>query len=419
MNANNINKEKNLLIENDQVYLNEAIEKLLKKGEDMNNLIINYLTLSAIKVNTTFKINKNAIDFKFIPELLITILNTLCSTLTSFSDVTIKLNEFTFANVFNDMESLSVKLLSFYKNKLLAQIYKVIFNMDIIGNPVNLLLKGPEEFGIGIAKGTRSLVSNIVGGGFKSASKITGTLLSVSKNISSLGTEEEVIVKEEEKPRGLLKGTLSGFKKGFGELASGFTGIVTKPIEQTKKSGVGGFFKGLGSGLLGAVLSPVNSVLTVGNEVTSGISNSEYISNKKSLRRFRLPRTLYKYIPISPYNEQEEMELKQKRKENEGKETENFSLSNESLYLENSTEIIKNFKLIDYSILIFTDVMIKIMDKEGKKPIKKIYVCNIENIKERDNEIQLVMKNTQHEFLKFRDKRDYKDFIKKSQKYLK
>ena len=403
----------------------------------MNNLIINYLTLSAIKVNTTFKINKNAIDFKFIPELLITILNTLCSTLTSFSDVTIKLNEFTFANVFNDMESLSVKLLSFYKNKLLAQIYKVIFNMDIIGNPVNLveglgtgifeffneprkgLLKGPEEFGIGIAKGTRSLVSNIVGGGFKSASKITGTLLSVSKNISSLGTEEEVIVKEEEKPRGLLKGTLSGFKKGFGELASGFTGIVTKPIEQTKKSGVGGFFKGLGSGLLGAVLSPVNSVLTVGNEVTSGISNSEYISNKKSLRRFRLPRTLYKYIPISPYNEQEEMELKQKRKENEGKETEKFSLSNESLYLENSTEIIKNFKLIDYSILIFTDVMIKIMDKEGKKPIKKIYVCNIENIKERDNEIQLVMKNTQHEFLKFRDKRDYKDFIKKSQKYLK
>ena len=177
-------------------------------------IIINYLTLSAIRVNATFKINKNAIEIKFIPELILTILNTLCSSLTSFSDVTIKLSELTFVNVFNDYDSLFEKFTSFYKNELLAQIYKIIFNMDLIGNPVNLveglgtgifeffneprkgLLKGPEEFGLGIAKGTRSLVSNIVGGGFKSASKITGSLLTASKNLSSLGTEEEVIVKE-------------------------------------------------------------------------------------------------------------------------------------------------------------------------------------------------------------------------------
>ena len=58
----------------------------MKKGEDrnMNQLIINYLTLSAIRVNATFKINKNAIEIKFIPELILTILNTLCSSLTSF-----------------------------------------------------------------------------------------------------------------------------------------------------------------------------------------------------------------------------------------------------------------------------------------------------------------------------------------------
>ena len=106
--------------------------------------------------------------------------------------------------------------------------------MDLIGNPINLveglgtgifeffneprkgLLKGPAEFGLGIAKGTKALVSNIVGSGFKSASKITGSLLTASKNLSSFGTkEEEVIIKEEEKPRGFFSGTLSGIKKGF------------------------------------------------------------------------------------------------------------------------------------------------------------------------------------------------------------
>ena len=90
----------------ENININEIKDKLLNKGEDMKNLIINYLTLSAIKVNTTFKINKNAIDIKFIPELFITILNTLCSTLTSFSDVTIKLSELTFVNVFSDFDSL-------------------------------------------------------------------------------------------------------------------------------------------------------------------------------------------------------------------------------------------------------------------------------------------------------------------------
>ena len=440
-NNKEIKEENNqiLLLENDNINninINQQIDKLLNKNEEMNNLIINYLTLSALKLNTTFKINKNLIDIKYIPELLITILNTLCSTLTSFSDVTLKLSELTFTNVFTDFDSLVNKLYIFYKNKLLAQIYKVIFNMDIMGNPINLveglgtgifeffneprkgLLKSPEEFGLGIARGTRSLVSNIVGGGFNSVSKITGTLLNATKNLSSLGTEEEIVIKEEEKPRGLFKGTLSGLKKGFGELAHGVTGIVKKPIEQTKKSGVGGFFKGLGSGLLGAVLSPVNTVLTVGNEVTSGISNSEFISNKKSLRRFRLPRTLYKYKPLSPYNEEEEIKLKLKIKEDEKFKRNIISLTNESLYLENSTEIIMSTNLKNNNFMIFTNVMIKIMNKECNKFLKKIYLCNIDLVIENNQEIKINMKNNKEELLVFLSQKDKENFVNEINKYI-
>ena len=429
----NIHKEKNNLMEGDNLSLDEISNNLLKKGEgrNMNQLIINYLTLSAIRVNTTFKINKNAIEIDFIPQLILTVLNILCSSLTSFSDVTIKLSELTFVNVFNDYDSLLTKLTTFYKDELLAQIYKIIFSMDLIGNPINLveglgtgiyeffneprkgLLKGPAEFGLGIAKGTKALVSNIVGSGFKSASKITGSLLNASKNLSSFGTkEEEVIVKEEEKPRGFFSGTLSGIKKGFGEITSGVAGIVTKPIEQTKKGGFGGFFKGLGSGLLGAVLTPVNTVLTVGNEVSSGISNSEFISNKKILRRFRLPRTLYRYVPIKPYDERAETERKNKRKEIEGKsKIVVFSLSNDSLCLENSTQLIMCTMLQNNYVLLLTDVMLKIMDKECKTFIKKIYVCNIKNVEEKENNVILNMKNNKQELFLFKVPKDKKTFI--------
>ena len=428
----NLQKESNIM-KDDNLNLKEISNTLLKKGEDrnMNQLIINYLTLSAIRANTTFKINKNAIEINFIPQLILTVLNILCSSLTSFSDVTIKLSELTFVNVFNDYDSLQMKLLTFYKNELLSQIYKIIFSMDLIGNPINLveglgtgifeffneprkgLLKGPAEFGLGIAKGTKALVSNIVGSGFKSASKITGSLLTASKNLSSFGTkEEEVIIKEEEKPRGFFSGTLSGIKKGFGEIKSGVTGIVTKPIEQSKKSGFGGFFKGLGSGLLGAVLTPVNTVLTVGNEVSSGISNSEFISNKKALRRFRLPRTLYRYVPIKPYDERAETERKNKRKEIEGKDKiVVFSLSNDSLCLENSTQLIMCTVLKDNYVLLLTDVMIKILDKECKTFIKKIYVCNIKSVVEKENNIILNMKNNEQELFLFSIQKDKKSFI--------
>ena len=433
---NQINKGCNTLIEADNKNIDEIKNQLLNKEENTNKLIINYLTLSAIKANATFKINKNAIEIKFVPELFVTVLNTLCSTLTSFSDVTIKLNEFTFKNVFSDFDSLFTKLFSFYKNELLTQIYRIILNMDLIGNPINLieglgtgifeffneprkgLLKGPEEFGIGIAKGARSLVSNIVGGGFKSASKITGTLLNATKNLSSLGTEEENIIKEEEKPRGFFSGALSGIKKGFGEIASGVTGIVTKPIEQTKKSGFGGFFKGLGSGIVGAVMTPVNTVLTVGNEVTSGISNSEFISNKKSLKRFRYPRTLYKYIPIRPYNEKEEIERKTKRKDIKGTDKIIISLNNELLCLENSTEIIMCNKLNDNNILLFTDIMIKILDKDFKKSIKKIYVCNINKILEKNNKVEIIMKNGENESILIENKKEKNNFINEISKYI-
>ena len=202
-------------------------------------------------------------------------------------------------------------------------------------------------------------------------------------------------------------------------MAHGVTGIVTKPMEQSKKNGVGGFFKGLGSGLLGAILSPVNSVLTVSNEVTTGISNSELISNKKSLRRFRLPRTLNKYTSINPYNEEEEIKIREERKKKRGKDNAIVSLDNEALCLENSTKIIGQYKLKEFSILIFTDIMLKIFDMNLKNSSQKIYICNVGNVIEKGNEIQITLKNNVFQFLTFMNQNEQNSFIKEINKYIK
>ena len=175
----------------------------------------------------------------------------------------------------------------------------------------------------------------------------------------------------------------------------------------------------MGSGLVGAVLAPVNTVLTVGNQVTSGISNAEFITNKKSIRRFRLPRTLYKYLPILPYNEKKEMERKKQREEVEGSKVIIISLSNEKLYLENSTEIVTCQKLSDLSSVIFTNVMIKIMNNECTQFIKKIYVCDIKDKREdNNNNVEIIMKDEKKIKFSFKTEKGKISFINGINKYL-
>jgi len=81
-----------------------------------------------------------------------------------------------------------------YKSNCMNQLYKVVGSLNIIGNPLGLFrniktgfvdlyekpaegfVKGPAEWGKGLAKGAGSLVAHSVGGIFDTVSKITGTV---------------------------------------------------------------------------------------------------------------------------------------------------------------------------------------------------------------------------------------------------
>jgi hypothetical protein len=98
-----------------------------------------------------------------------------------------------------------------------------------------------------------------------------------------------------------------GVKGGIEDLAEGVAGLLLKPLRGAEKGGVGGFFKGVGSGILGAVTAPLSAVLRVGTSVTTGIANTaSFLRNGKVIRkgRFRFPRPVGARRIIEPYNDE-------------------------------------------------------------------------------------------------------------------
>ena len=286
-------KEENLITE-----ISTPINKLNEENKIVNSYAIQFLNIGGIKSKITFRLDKDSINLSKLPSILSRLITTFSTTITQITDTQLQFKEIILENSYTNFNQLYSIIYDHYKRECIFQLYKIIGGIDLIGNPIQLfdsigtgfyslfneprkaLLKGPKNLGKGIGKGVSSLFSGIVGGTADSATKITGSLLNATKMIQGEKNDNNLNIKKEEEPKGLFGGAFSGLKKGFNEITKGVSGIVTKPIEGTKKEGIGGFFKGIGKGVMGVALAPVNTVLTVGNETTKGISNSKLISNK-------------------------------------------------------------------------------------------------------------------------------------------
>jgi vacuolar protein sorting-associated protein 13A/C len=97
--------------------------------------------------------------------------------------------------------------------------------------------------------------------------------------------------------------------KGVGKgLLSGVTGVFTAPVKEAKKGGIGGFFKGIGKGVVGLAAKPAESVVDLVSKTTEGLENSALGKVECPTRfiRAREPRAFYgpeKYV--KPYNEED------------------------------------------------------------------------------------------------------------------
>ena len=297
------------------------LKELGSENENKNMLLINYLLISGLKFNLTLRIDISDYDVKLLPRPFMKVIGVLGNSLCRITDSPLRFKEMLYENVFIDVWKIISLLTQNYTKQGLMQVYKVLGSSDLIGNPTKLIdnigtgfielineprkgfLKGPTQFGKGLAKGIASLVSNVVGGTFDAVGKITGTLLTATQTLQ--GHKPETILDEEDEPENIIAGTFEGIKGGLVELGRGLSGIFLNPYRQAKTDGVKGFFKGLGTGLLGAVISPISAVLKLSNSIAVGVKNTATTFTRSPLKtiRFRHPRVIKENECIRSYDE--------------------------------------------------------------------------------------------------------------------
>lgn len=266
---------------------NESFEKRLQKSlkralEDTTDYTEtpvsskNYfdsIHFSPIKAHVSFNLGDAEI-IQFIPVIDF-LLRSAGVTLTEFREVLFKIDYFERKNVLYSYPELVYSAIQHYMRQVLKQFYVIVLGLDVIGNPVGLVLglkqgvgdlfyepimgmvEGPEEFAEGLALGVRSLVSHTVGGAAGALGKITGTL---GDGISTLTMDQESRRKRRERINRKPTFAESGANL-FRGLATGITGVVTKPVKGAQKEGFEGLVKGFGRGVVGIVADPVTGAM--------------------------------------------------------------------------------------------------------------------------------------------------------------
>ena len=208
----------------------------------------------------------------------------------SISDAPIKFQGKLIEHVFEFEGDISKYLLSFYASEALRQIYKIVGSLDFVGNPTMVLssfstglrdfvlqpsrelkhlTKNPSRFGVGVLRGTLSLVSNSTSGVFGFFSNVGSTVgstaarLTLDKQFQDLHSEQQAAQQrnyDRLRQRGFGRATLLVTRPVtdvvFG-LVSASTGLIMEPYRGAKKDGFTGLARGTAVGVIGVFVKPV------------------------------------------------------------------------------------------------------------------------------------------------------------------
>ena len=296
--------DKNLIIS-----LKTLPEELVSNSENNWMFFIKYISLGAMDFIVSTRIDINSFG-EFLPGIFMGILSAVGNVFTHITDYHIKLTSLLYTDVFTDISNLSNQLKNEYMYQVKRRIFKILGNLDILGNPTNYarsigegflqlveeprkgLINGPLGFGEGIARGFGNFITTIITSTLDIVSKISGTLLSSLEVLQGNKALEHI---DEREPETIFDGIYKGFKEGIKDIGKGIGGIFLKPYEQSQKKGIKGFFRGLGSGVLGLVISPFAATFRITSNILSGIKNTVNMFNPKiKTERFRYPRVIDK-----------------------------------------------------------------------------------------------------------------------------
>ncbi|WOL14400.1 hypothetical protein Cni_G23180 [Canna indica] len=140
----------------------------------------------------------------------------------------------------------------------------------------------------------------------------SSALSNMSKGVAALSMDRKFIQSRQKQDSKGIEDIGDVIREGGGALAKGLfrgvTGILTKPLEGAKSSGVEGFVHGVGKGIIGAATQPVSGVLDLLSKTTEGANAvrmkiSSAIMSEEQLLRKRLPRAIGGDNLLRPYDE--------------------------------------------------------------------------------------------------------------------
>ena len=415
-------KEKNELVYDPQYYdkaldlsLGVLPEQLIYESENHWMFFIKNIHIGSMEIIITTRIDLTA--FKdILPSFLLGVISAIGNVFLHITDYKLKFATSLYSDVFTDVYSLTDTLYNTYYRQAIRGLFRIVGSLDILGNPVGYassiadgfmqiieaprkgLVNGPLGFGEGIAKGFGSFITTILSSSFDVVGKISGTLLASCEVLQGEKVFEEL---EEREPEHVLDGLYIGIKEGAKDIGKGIAGIFYKPYQGAKSGGVKGFFKGLGSGVLGAVVSPFTALFRVTNNLFVGLRNTVNLLNPKlKTDRFRYPRAIEKAMGLKSYDEDKATikAILDFLKDYEGEEI---------IYYKQFTYISPG--LADsLSYLILTNKCILVVYK-AKEVVFKLIVNHINNVqihREEDRvtfDIIFILKDNSREYIRTKD----------------
>ncbi|KAE9016667.1 hypothetical protein PF004_g7155 [Phytophthora fragariae] len=242
----------------------------------------------------------------------------LSSTFSQIDSATLYLNALHLNHAFASGAFLMSTVQQHYMLQGMRQIYSLVGAADILGNPVGLvtnlgvgvkdffyepaagLVTSPQEFILGLSRGTTSLFTHSLYGAFNAASKVTGTL---SEGIATLSLDRKYLA--ERRAQGPRKqvathigtGLIHGTKQLGKGIFAGVTGVITAPTQGALHGGFPGFIEGVGKGLIGVAVKPAAGVLDLAATTAAGITATTSALDRrtglgKEVYRRREPRLL-------------------------------------------------------------------------------------------------------------------------------
>lgn len=247
-----------------------------KEEEQARDVYFELLHLHPIQLDLSFvRTERVNVEDTAVPQSpIMFFVNILTMSIGNVNDAPVRLNALMLENARVSLSSLISSIRGHYTQEFVRQIHLILGSADFLGNPVGLFNtfssavsdffyepyqglvmsdRPHEQLGIGIAKGTSSLVKKSVFGISDSVTKFTG---SISKGLAAATLDKEFqdqrrMTRARNRPKHALYGIASGGNAFAQSLASGIGGLARHPLEGAEKEGLHGFVKGIGKGILG------------------------------------------------------------------------------------------------------------------------------------------------------------------------